>query len=180
MICINMEDKKETIQKILDCKWKAFKKVTPIINDYLEKGEITDGYSIHDILKIMQECLSLIFGELNHPDGKLNRYKPKYYLEEDFIDMIIDSIGNSPLDRNDEEKVSLYVEDFRSIMWGYINYNREKYIRAYKSTSNVKDCEDLPIHDLLDAYKECMTTVMIECMLRDYEEGINNDQQGNN
>ena len=168
-----MENQQQLISDILKVKWTRMEIFIPLMSKYLHHREILDGYSADDVLKIMLESLSVIFGELNNTLGKLNKYEPKHYTHSDFVDMVIDSIGEEPPDKNDKEGIIKYVEDFRCILWGHTNYHTNKYFKLYADSIKDKTKETNP-EDFIEDLRECMTIVMVECLLRATERKAEN------
>jgi hypothetical protein len=164
-----MKDEKKLINDILKSKWQAIEKYISIMHLYLDDGDLADGYTSDDILKIMLECLSIIFGELNNKIGTLNKYEPKCYTDSDFVDMVIDSIGQELPSKDDKIGVGRYAEDFRIILWGYANHNSNRYFQLYAEMGENENTDEYFI-----TLKECMTIVMVECILRSMERKVEN------
>lgn len=158
-----MKDEKKLINDILNLKWTSIEKHVSIMHAYLDDGEIADGYTSDDILKIMLECLSIIFGELNNKIGALSKYEPKYYTNSDFVDMVIETIGQEIPGKDDKTETLKYVEDFRSTLWGHTNHHANKYFKLY---AEMGKNENTIVDESFITLKECMTIVMVECFLR--------------
>ena len=168
-----MENKEDLVKKIMVDKWDKIKCLIPFMSEYLYNKEILEGYSAEDVLKVMSECLNMLFGELNNKLGELNKYEPKHYTDSDFVDMVIESIGEDMPDKNDRKATLKYVEDFRVTLWGHTNYYASKYLRLYIDTMDGKS-KDKNANEFIDVLKECMTIVMVECLLRITERKVEN------
>lgn len=166
-----MKNKTKIIDDILQNKWLAMEKFIPFMSKYLHDKEIAFGLTAEDILKLMSECLTVIFGELNNELGTLNKYKAKCYTESDFVDMVIESIGQEIPDKDDKAGTLEYVEDFRVILWGYTNYHANKYLELYTSIVAHK-LGEADAGNSFDTFRECMTIVMVECLLRSMERHV--------
>jgi hypothetical protein len=158
----------QDIQKIMEHKWKQMEQFTPFLRTYLHDNDIPEGYTAKTVLGVMTECLSMLFGELNNKLGKLNKYEPEHYTDSDFVDMVIDTIGETLPDKNDREAVLKYVEDFRIILWGHTNHYAQKYIGLYTDLQDKEKSVDAA-KMAFPILRECATIVMVECLLRKYE-----------
>lgn len=156
-------EKQELISDILKSKWTAIEQFVPLMGRYMYDKEIMEGHDADVILKVMLECLSVLFGELNNELGTLNKYKPKHYTDSDFVDMVIESISQKIPDKKEQAETLKYVEDFRIVLWGHTNYHVDKYLKLY---SDILDAKRTITHGDIGDLKECLTIVMIECLLR--------------
>jgi hypothetical protein len=157
-----MENKEEVIRIILERKWSAMENHVTFMRSYLD-GDL-DQERPDDVLKMMLESLSIIFGEINSQLSKLNKYPPIEYTVSDFVDMVIEAIGEEPIDKSNRSEVDKYVEDMRISLWGYVNYNTKRYLDLYMGwPHNANENESFII------LRECLTIVMVECILRLYE-----------
>ena len=161
-----MENKEQVIKDIMENKWSNMESLVPFMSLYLHHEEIPKEYETIDVIKVMSECLSMLFGEFNNTLGKLNKYEPKHYTDSDFVDMVIESIGENKPDQDDREIVLKYVEDFRNTLWGHVIYHANRYIKLYVDTQAKQVVE---ANESFDIFNECMTIVMVECFLRIYE-----------
>jgi len=160
-----MENREQLVRDIMKSKWDKMERFLPFMSAYLHDEEILEGYGADDVLRVMSECLSMLFGELNNTLGKLNKYEPKNYTESDFVDMVIESIGETLPELKDRESVLKYVEDFRVILWGHANWHANSFIQSYADIQN----KSADVDKLFYILKESMTIVMVECLLRKYE-----------
>ena len=163
-----MKNQEQMIKDIMEFKWEKMETKIPFMSAYLHNKEILEGYNADDVLNVMSECLTMLFGELNNKLGKLNKYEPKHYTDSDFVDMVIESIGEDILDKSDKEASLKYVEDFRITLWGHTNYHADKYIKLYTGIMEKISA----IEKSYDILRESMTIIMVECLLRIIEKKI--------
>ena len=89
----NNDQQEIDIKNIMEYKWNKMEQFTPFMSTYLHDNEIPEGYDANTVLGVMNECLSMLFGELYNKLGKLNKYEPQHYTDSDFVDMVIETIG---------------------------------------------------------------------------------------
>ena len=147
--------------------WPLVDEKLEIMSAYLSDGEFVEGTDAEDIFKLMLGCLAIVVGELYANTDNYRKYESKDYAEEDFVDMVIESIAQKFPDKNDTDKVAEYVENFRAILWGHARCHSLNYFKLYINLNEyVKD------GSTVDFLRECMTIVTIERVLRTMEQHV--------
>ena len=150
-----MEDKNKSI-------WSYFDLKIHDMSRYLSEGNVPDNSDANDILDLMLMCLSLVSNEICGDTGRYQKYQPKIYSDEDFVDMVIDSIAHEvPADKEGMKK---YIEDFRSVLWGHANYHHEDYLKLQMDFENSYNKDTT-----FSLLRQCMVIVNTESMLRRME-----------
>lgn len=154
------------LRRILDFTWPGLELYISVMATYLQGGKITKSDDEKIIFKLMIACLTAVVGEL-YTNDKYAKYQSKNYTEEDFVDMVIESIGHKFPNKNDREGIIEYVENFRSILWGYARHHCKEYLELYE------DLNEIFVNDSSFSFlRECMTIVTVESGLKSLESKI--------
>ena len=124
------------------------------IRDFLSSGIIT-----YDTSRLGLGCLRIVLGEILTNKTK---YPTKILKEEDFVDMLIESIATELPDIKDVEGNIKYIEEFRTDLWGHIRSHKKDLTNIYLRS------RDLTIDD----FRECMMVVVVEISLREREKQV--------
>ena len=137
----------------------------PEINDFLRKGVCTKDTTRHFLF----DSLSLVISELKTNKDK---YPAITIKEENWVDITIESIGEEVPPLTDFDASIEYIENFRSLIWGYIRNHEQILTLIFWRSSRKKKKELIPFVDepFLSFLIKCATLVYCECFLRKLEE----------
>jgi hypothetical protein len=152
---------KNKAEKDIKKMWALIQKDSEALGYYLSTGKFMDGVNEQDIFMMMVVCLKIVVGELYVNTEKYEKYPAKHYTEDEFVNMVIDSIGKKLPDKNDFDGTIAHIKSIKSLMWGYAKYNCENYLKLYMAF-NQHDTGNCTFGHL----KSCAAIVLVECILR--------------
>jgi len=158
-----MQDEKVKLIAFNNVTWELMKFNIKDIGQFLSDHEQVPGMS-HLILMSVKLVLSELFIRKEHY-GK--NYPFITYSEEDFVDMVIDSMVVKLPDLDDEAANKDFMEDIRNTIWGHIKTRVLRLSDIMKAMLEDHDTE-LSGNDV-SIFMECLTVVWVECLLRDRE-----------
>lgn len=132
--------------------------------EYLLNGKLQDDTHPEEALRMMIRCLGLVVRELYLRTEKRQKYPPQVYSEEDFIDMVINTIAQRSPFVNDTQEMIDYIEEYRSILWGYAHYHGKDYFDLYSNFDKYYQDDSTLVR-----LRESMVIVVVECLLRNIE-----------
>ena len=153
---------KVKVLSVIDQEWTYISEQNSVIRDYLV-GKSNNREIISSALYI---SLRLVASELTLYKNSYILFPQKEYSEEDFIDLIIENIGNKLPSIDDKEGNNSYINNMRKIVWGYIKCHVKEIILLLKKTTieNYKvDSEDIHL------MKDCLVVVFVESLMRNRE-----------
>lgn len=162
-----LASKKELeVMSLNNTEWEIIKGRFKDIEAFLKEGE-----SPEDIGLLMFNSLRLVTAELLVNREKYDKYPAKNYTEEDFVDLVIESIVESSPSLDDREGSLKYIDDIRKIMWGYVKNDIKKISSLLISL--VEDVEqkitDPVSQENMKLLIRCLTIVYVEILLRQRE-----------
>ena len=118
-----------------------------------------------DNVELFTIAFKLILSELVLNRDDYNKYCAKEYSDEDFVDMVIESMALKVPKIEDTKGNEKYIDDIRTIMWGHIKSRISRFseILAFEDIETMKK-ESTP--EDMDIFMECLTVIWVECVLR--------------
>jgi len=157
--------KKETVQ-LLDFNnstWELMRTHIKEIEEFLSSREKT-----FIIANLIAMSVKLILSELMLNE-KYKLYPAKVYSDEDFVDMVIDSMTTSPPKIDDVEATENHIEISRKVIWGHIKRHTQRLVYILSSMGNLDEEQESITDKDANIFIECLTVVWVECILRDRE-----------
>lgn len=144
--------------------WDLMKKHSEDIGRFLATHTKTP-----EMANLIVYSVKLILSELIIKHENYKKYPATVYSEEDFVDIIIDSISTK-VPRIDNLKANeAYIDEIRNIVWSHIKISAERLTEILF----IMDEFETPTNKLEDSdanlFIECLTVVWVECILRKRE-----------
>lgn len=158
---VKQEDKIK-LRKQAEELWPIVEKNKKTIFEYLLNGK--NEKNPEDVFRMMIKCLTLVVSELYSNSNICQKYPPQVYSEEDFIDMVINTIAQRSPFVNDTQEMIDYIEEYRSILWGYAHYHGKDYFDLYSNFDKYYQDDSTLVR-----LRESMVIVVVECLLRNIE-----------
>ena len=138
-----------------------------MIDNVIELGRCLRDSSIKDVHDLYFKSLKLIILDLGTNKDIYKDYPPNIYSEEDFVDMIIESIGEKVPDDDKLKENEIYNNEIRAIAWGHIKTKYKEMLSLLRNLSKeeIYDIRNEDIHLL----RECLTVIFVESLLRKRE-----------
>lgn len=146
---------------ISDKLWMDIKTHIDEVKNFLTTKICTDNTPI-----LLHVALRIVISELLLEADKYEAYSAQLYEEEDFVDMVIESIVYKWPSEKEEVKSKKYIEDIRKIMWGHI---KKHYALMTDLVIRINDDSWTVSDKNMNLMIECLTVVYVECLIRDRE-----------
>ncbi len=155
-------DNNERVLLIADnnSMWVIIKKNMSKIGSFLR-----DPQKSSDKVGFFIIAYRLVLSELVLNSEGYNKYCAKEYSEEDFVDMVIESIALKIPEIEDTEGNEKYIEEIRNITWGHIK-SRILRFSDMLSFGDVETMKKEFTPEDMDVFMECLTVIWVECVLR--------------
>jgi hypothetical protein len=142
-----------------DRLWTEIREYNEDIVGYLSDGTYTDN-----INKAFNISIKLIIAELLVNREKYDKYPIKKLTTDDFIKMAIVDPTKKKIDLDIQEECEPFMEEVRSIIWGYIrqHYNDLKDLFLSINSDNRDDITE----EEMDRLIECLCVTYIETNFR--------------
>jgi hypothetical protein len=166
---------KDTIQLI------AFNNSTwVLIKTHME--DIGEFLSSHDKTPLIAELIAmsvkLILSELILNVEDYKKYPAVIYSDEDFVDMVIDSMANKIPGYDDLAANETYIDEIRQVIWGHIKVHVDRVSEVLTLFSDNKKTEEVLTEADSNIFMECLTVAWVECILRERESHLLEDAYG--
>lgn len=141
--------------------WDLMKKHIEDIREFLATHTKTP-----EMAHLIVYSVKLVLSELiiKHEDFK--KYPATVYSEENFVDMIIDSMSTKVPGIDDLQANEIYINEIRGVVWSHIKISAERLAEILF----IMNESDTPTDKLEDndanLFIECLTVVWVECILR--------------
>jgi len=138
-----------------------------MIDNVIELGRCLRDSSIKDVHDFYFKSLKLVILDLGTNKDIYKDYLPKTYSEEDFVDMVIESIGKKVPEDDKLKENEIYNNEIRAITWGHIKTKYEEMVLLLRNLSK-EETYDIRTEDI-NLLRECLTVIFVEALLRKRE-----------
>jgi len=146
---------------VLDKLWAKSRDNIDEIRDFLSTGFPSKNMDV-----IIHDSLKQVVGEFIVNEEEYKKYPIIELEDEDFVDMVIESIATKIPEIHDIEENDKYIREFREIIWGCI----KKYINeANLLFTNFYNKEYVLTKTDMELLMRCVTVVFVETVLRKRE-----------
>jgi hypothetical protein len=168
-----MDEKAVQLNDFNNSAWELMRVHVKDIGRFLSTREQTP-----EMPNIIAISVKLVLSEIVMNLEKYEKYPARIYSDEEFVDMVIDSMVNGIPDIKDVEATESYIDAERKIIWGHIKMHVKRITEILHAMGNPHE-EDAAVKEKDgDIFLECLTTVWVECLLRDRETRILEDTYG--
>ena len=122
-----------------------------------------------EIPNLIATSIKLILSELAIHRHKYEKYPAKIYSDEEFVDMVIDSMTSKSPDIKDVKANEIYIDENRKIIWSHIKIHVKRITEILVAMIDPDGAKDVIPETDGDIFMECLTVVWVECTLRDRE-----------
>ena len=156
-----MDSVKINMLSVLDKLWAKSRDNIDEIRDFLSTGFPSKNMDV-----IIHDSLKQVVGEFIVNEEEYKKYPIIELEDEDFVDMVIESIATKIPEIHDIEENDKYIREFREIIWGCI----KKYINeANLLFTNFYNKEYVLTKTDMELLMRCVTVVFVETVLRKRE-----------
>jgi len=122
-----------------------------------------------EVAKLIVLSVKLVLSELMLKRDIYSKYPAKVYTEEDFVNMVIESMETNAPNADDLKANDAYFNDMRSIMWGHIKTRAQRLADVLVAVDREGTADGIVSDDDGVAFIECLMVVWTECILRKRE-----------
>ncbi len=159
-----MDEKEVQLNEFNNSAWELMRVNMKDIGEFLSTRERTPNMA-----NLIAVAVKLILSELVTNQKKYAKYPAKIYSDEEFVDMVIDSMINDPPDIKDVKASEAYIDETRYIIWGHIKIHTQRIVKILAAMGSSHDMKKIVSEEDGDIFMECLTVVGVECILRDRE-----------
>lgn len=154
--------------------WVMMKDNMGVIKEYMENNEKTPLIS-----NLIAHSIKLILGELMLKQEEYSKYPAVNYSDEDYVDMVIDTMTSMFPSIGDKEACEAYITENRKIIWGHIKTRCKRLSEIILGMSDQQQAENFVVNsEDMNIFDECLTVVRMECIFREIETYILEDTYG--
>ena len=141
--------------------WSEMRDNTDAIQKFLKGGTCSKLMGSY-----LYNSLRLVLIELISNKSVYEKYPSKYYSEEDFVDLVIESCGTKIPSINDIEGNNIFSDEIRTIMWGHI---KNKYVELILLMKEMKQKDFQMEQKYFNLLRDCLTVIFVEVIIRKRE-----------
>ena len=168
-----MEKEAVQLNDFNNSAWELMRVHTRDIRRYILARERTP-----DISNLIAISVKLVLSELVMNRKKYEKYPAKIYSDEEFVDMVIESMNSEPPDIKDVKAIESYIDKNRCIIWSHIKTHIHRITEILAMMGDAHDRKDAVKEEDGDIFMECLTVVWVECVLRYRETRMLEDTYG--
>jgi len=158
--------KKETVQlnDFNNSSWELMRVHMGDIGEFLSTREQTP-----EIPNLIAISVKLVLSELVTNFQKYEKYPARIYSDEEFVDMVIESMIEKIPDIKDVKATEKYIDEQRKIIWSHIKIHAKRIAEILVAMADPNEVDNAVKEEDGHIFMECLTVVWVECLLRDRE-----------
>ena len=159
-----MEKNKVQLINFNSTSWEYMKDHIEEIGEFLSTYDKTPS-----VAELIVLSVRLILSEVMLYNDIYKKYPAVVYTDEDFVDMVIESMETTAPDPNDLKANDIYFDDMRRTMWGHIKTRISRLFKILGTMSNPDTRDESLSDEDANVFVECLMVVWVECILRKRE-----------